>query len=418
MTPSSVTKLGDPTQFALGALDIYRNGWIQPENQWLVKLWPPGFMVIEGLILKMFGIDAPFIFILILLNSALVALLLLVMRLNLLAVNKPPLAALLPLAPFLFPVTRLFLLEPSGIILGEGFSIAFFMTSMLLVPMAIRSRSLKCGALAGLTLAFAAYFRSQFDLIVTVLTSMAILFAVAYFLFFKARICGTDQQHMTRVIKTITIMLFVAHATMMPWRLHNQYEPSTGNTSWVQTQTLVFTNAGRTDKDLIEAGGAWIVQGGGNVACKVEPSYCGKSEKAGFYQAFMNHPIDWFLYKYEALPDYWFSSLRNFANIPHSATAVDLINNLVILFFVFFNLALLLKIRRHPDFPVYAWQCFSFYVCSFCIFLFVHYETRYFYALKIYGIFTFISLSAIAWRLSRFSRAALPSEQAAWFRYA
>ncbi len=417
MAPESVTKLNDSISFVSGAMEIYHHGWVQPQSQWLVKLWPPGFMATEGLIFKLFGIDAPFIFILLLLNAALVALMLSLMRVNALAVTSPLVAALLPIVPFAFPVTRLFLLQPSGIVLGEGLSIALFMTSMLLVPMAVRRRSLPLGACAGLALALAAYFRSQFELLVVLLTLGAVLLVVVYFLFFRKRLSDKDRQHINYVIKTVAVMLFSAHMVMAPWRIHNLYEPSTGNTSWVQTKILVFTNAGKTDQELIDAGGEWIVLGGGNVACKVEPSYCGKSEEGRFYEALMHHPVEWIAYKAAAFPDYWFSSLKNFTLIRYPATAVGFVTNFLLLVLVFLNIFLLLKIRRHPDFPVYFWQCLSFYACSFSIFLLVHYETRYFYALKIYGAFTFFTLLPVAWNVLKSPRINGLSKNKTWFRY-
>jgi hypothetical protein len=219
------------------------------------------------------------------------------------------------------------------------------------------------------------------------------------------------------IIKVMAVMLLVTHGIMMPWRLHNLYDPYTGRLSWVQTETLVFANAGRTDKELVEAGGSWIVLGGGNVACIVEPSYCGKSDKAGFYQAFMHHPLDWTLYKLRIMGDYWFSSLRNFAPNHYFASAGDFVANLVILSFVFFNFFFLIRIRRHPDFPLYLWGCLAFYVCCFSIFLLVHFETRYFYALKIYGIFTFVSLSSIVWSLPTARRFRSSPDHATWFQY-
>ncbi len=342
---------------------------------------------------------------------------LVLMRLNLLTVCSSSLAMLLPLIPFLFPVVRMFLLEPSGIILGEGFSIALFMISMLLMPLAIKDKSLKCSMLSGVTLALAAYFRSQFELIVSVLTLMAILCGVAYLLFFKTRMNKVDQLYMAGVIKRIAIILLITNAVMMPWRIHNLYEPSTGNLSWVQTQTLVFTNAGRTDNDLIENGGGWIVKGGGNIACKLERNYCGKSDKTEFYKTFIRHPIDWAMYKYNILPNYWFSSLQNWTSADTPATTIDKMINSVILFFCVANIFLLIRMRRHHDFPIYFWQCFSFYSCSFIIFILVHFEVRYFYSLKIYVIFMFLLFFPNACRCSRPMINSLQSKQIAWFRY-
>lgn len=49
------SQLGDPVSFLTGALDISKNGWFTPANQWLINLWPPAFMILEGYIIKLFG---------------------------------------------------------------------------------------------------------------------------------------------------------------------------------------------------------------------------------------------------------------------------------------------------------------------------------------------------------------------------
>ena len=412
MTPANVTKLGDPTYFATGALDVYHHGWIKEENKWLIRLWPPGFMVLEGMVLKLFGVDAPFIFILIILNSIFIAFFLSVFRAYLLPMMAVYFASLIPLLPLLFPVIRIFLFQPGGIILGEGFAIVFFLISMFLVPLSVRSRSWKLAVIAGLLLALSAYFRSQFQLLVMFLTLTAIFLVAGYFLILRGRVAKSERGDIAYVIRTIVIVVGIAHIAMAPWRIHNLLDPNVQSPSWVLTENLVYTNAGKTDKELNDAGGGWIVRGGGNLACKLEPTYCGKSDKGKFYLVLQNNLVNWTHHKFGIADEYWFSplnSLRDYVFPISSPSRLDMAINLVFLFCVLLTFPLLWWTRRHRDSLIYFWECASFYSCFLAVFTLVHFETRYFYAMKIFSIFIFIALSSLAWRLYKTSDA--PSVQ-------
>lgn len=396
MTPDDVTKLGDPGSFAIGARDVFSHGWIKAENAWLIRLWPPGFMFLEGMVLKVFGIDAPFILVLVLINAACFALMLSVFRGFLRGVLPEGVASTLPLVPLLFPVTRFFVLQPGGIILGEGFSIAFFLTFLFLVPVAVRDRSWVSAVFAGLMLALSAYFRSQFELIVTFLTLTAIVSFVAYFLVIRRKASEQSQSNFSSALKFVAVAVVVANVAMAPWRIYSFTD--TKNFSWVQTAQLIYKNASMTDKELLDVGGGWIVRGGGNAACRVDPSYCGTSEKEGFYRAFVNNVSDWYAIKLGILDDYWFSDLPAYTSPAESSSSVNDVANFLFLFFVLATFPVLWLARRSPSFYVYLWQSVSFYACFFVVFTFAHYEARYFFAVKIFSVFSFIAIFSLAWK--------------------
>ena len=75
LTPNELLKNApqgiDPAAFMRTALEIARDGWITASNQWVFNLWPPGFVLLEALIIKLFGVDAPIILILQVLTSIL-----------------------------------------------------------------------------------------------------------------------------------------------------------------------------------------------------------------------------------------------------------------------------------------------------------------------------------------------------------
>lgn len=402
MDPARKLKLGDPYSFATGALDIFHFGWLRDEDGWLFRLWPPGFMLAEGWVLRIFGLDAPFIFILIILNSACAASLLLLIRKKLLLGMPTQFAGLLPLLPFCFSIPRLFLLEPVGIILGEGFAIIFFLTAMMLMTNAVHARSWPIAVAAGLMLALSAYFRSQFELLIMVLTVLAALLLLLF-------VCGVVVRRNYRhqalqngrlwLALTVTLALLVCHLSMLPWRITNYFDPYAQNLSWVQTSQLVYANAGKTDNQLLEAGGEWIVHGGGNLACTLESSYCAKADKESFYHAFFKHMDQWYARKLATVGEYWFSSTIDFTLPKTAPTFLENAANLIYLMCVLATLPLLWRARRHPDAAIHWWFCCSFYSCFFVVFTFVHFETRYFYAVKIFSVFSVLLLSGMAWQM-------------------
>lgn len=390
--PNEVTKMGDPVSFSLAALDIYRYGWLSQGNEWIIRLWPPGFVILEGMVLKIFGLGAPFILILIVINSLLMGLVLTIMRDSLLRYISPVLASILPVLPFLFPVCRLFLLQPGRIVLGEGFSISLFLLSFVLNTIAITKRSYKYVVFSGVALGLAAYFRSQFELLVIFMTLIGMLFG-AY------KVCGVRRLADLRLIKNdftlkaIFVTLITAQLVMLPWRLYNV--KNVGKPSWVVTEQLVFSNASRTDQELYSIGAGWLVQGGENIACKVESNYCGNSSKYGFYKAFINHPVDWIVFKLNLIPKYWFSSLNDFAGVTAAPNIAAFFYDSIIVFIILSNLLFLILIKKFAEFRMYSWELMSFYICNISVFILVHLETRYFYALKISSLFFFIILSAM-----------------------
>jgi hypothetical protein len=390
--------MSDPLSFATAAVDIYKNGWVTPANRWIINLWPPGFVLLEAGVLVMFGENAFFVVVLMVLGSLLGAVMLSVLRLYLTTLIPPIAATLLPLLPLCFPVTRVLLVQPLGIVLGEGFSVMFFITAVLLLMLAAREYSLAKAATAGGMLAMAAYFRSQYEMLVLFLTLGAVP-VLGSVVFYGRANRATDS--VRRIGAVILLAVVTAQILMLPWRLHNFHH--TRKLSWVQTQNLVVQNALTTEKKLVDAGGGFVVAGGGHLACLLEPTYCGQSNEKLFYQAFFNHLGQWYQHKFALLDDFWFSVLRdNNLSVPVDPVGfLDWIDNVMLLCLVSVTIPLFWAVRRHPSAVLFAWLIGSFYVCFFGILSLVHFEVRYFFLIKIFAIFTTITLGGLAWSLTR-----------------
>ena len=354
-------------------------------------------MLLWGVVLKLFGINAPFLLILIILNSIFFALMLSIFRMYLVTVTSFTFATLLPLIPLLFPLTRLFMLQPQGIVFGEGFSINCLLTAIFLVLLSNKKDSWMLAIFAGLMLGLSAYFRSQFEIIVNFMTIFAIVLLLAY-LFLKTILTITPLFNKNTIcsFKIIFITIITAQIIMLPWRIHFLIDPNVRTLSWVTTDQLIYLNASKTDKELqsIPGGGMFVV-GGANLACNLDVSYCGHADKHRFYQVLRYHFIDWIHYKCSIFGDYWYSSLTTFCVALKDASIWTNLYNTIFLISAFANFILLFAIRRDRNALIYFWTCSSFYACCLAIFIVISFETRYFYAMKIFSIFMIIPIFSI-----------------------
>lgn len=379
----------DPGSFITGALDIARHGWVTPADYWLVHLWPPGFMALEGALLRLMGEGVPILVPLLVLAALCSAGWMFLLRAYLLPTLPERLATAAPLVTFVFPVAPFVMFSPMGLAFGETFSISFFIAGFLLILLARRSGSWWQAIAAGIALALSAYFRSQFEVLVVVLTLAAVVLVLAYLVVFvmkrRALVDG-------RTLRAIVVGMTVAQAAMMPWRYHNFVEH--GKFAWVETSTIIAHNSLTPEDQLLKAGARFVVEGGGHLACKLQPSYCGRTEPEFFYRAFFQHPFAWLAEKAQRLPKYWFAPAvpSSMATVGQQPSWADLLANLVLLACVAAVPWRLWRIRRQPTFAVQAWFQASFYGSLAAVYTLAHFEARYFYLPKIFAVVALLSL--------------------------
>ncbi len=386
--------LGDPRSFITGALDISRHGWVTGPNYWLLRLWPPGFMSLEGALLRMLGEGAPILLPLLAASAFCCAIWLSLLRQFLLPLVPPRAASLAPLVPFLFPLTSFFMLGPVGLILGETFAVSFFITGFLLVLLAWRHDSLWLAMGSGLSLAASAYFRSQFELLVTFLTAGALIVcAVAG----GQKILRRGRLLQRASVATMLVAVITAQLAMAPWRYHNYLDSQ--KPVWVHTSDLIARNSLTKERELLSLGGEFVVRGGGHLACKFEPTYCGKYEPRLFYDAFFQHMGRWVMEKARLLPEYWLAppAVNALSGVRVDPTSFQVLANIVFLMAILAGLWALWRIRRQPLFAVTAWFVLSYYASLAGIYTLAHFEARYFYLPKIFGtVVLLVLLAALA----------------------
>lgn len=389
------SRMGDPASFATAAIDIAENGWISGANDWIFNLWPPGFILLEAAILKVFGPEAPAILVLQILAAILFSIVLTLLYSLLRASVNSKIAFVLPLLIFAFPVSRVFLLEPMGITLGESFSIGFFLLSVLLAFRSVALSSIRYAIYAGLCIALSAYFRSQFEIILLALTGWGILLVIVIYLTRLRK--PNESEHEKSIMKTIAVVLLVAHAATMPWRAYHWV--NVGTPEWVYTSSLTFRNSVMTSSYLESIQGGWLVEGGGNLVCRIDPATCDDTENAKmlFVKTFIEHPVEWYSLKFDVIGKYWFSSVQNWAAIGVESTLMDIVTNGLFLIALILVVVLMFtrKVRHHGLWFLLMWFSVTLFSAYFLIFTVAQFEVRYFYFPKIAGLFTLLIITSL-----------------------
>lgn len=388
----------DPTYFAIAAHDIAENGWISSANDWIFNLWPPGFILLETFILKILGTEAPAILVLQILAAVLFSIVLVLLYDLMSKFVTSKIAFVLPLLIFAFPVARVFLLQPIGISLGESFAIGFFLICILLVFRSVMRNQIRYAVYAGLCLALSAYFRSQFEIILLALTGWGVLLLIAVPLTSLRK--SIEPKFVQSLIKTIAIVLLIAHAATVPWRAYHWIYQD--NPSWVQTSDLVFANSVMTSEQLNNKQGGFVVAGGGNLVCRIDPTTCGDTANAKslFVKTFISHPVEWYSLKFDLIREYWFSSVQNWTNVSVKSKSVDMVTNGLI-FVILIALVTLLftrKVKSHSLWLLLIWFNISLFSAYTLILTVVHFEVRYFFFPKIVGLVMFLIVAGLYFR--------------------
>lgn len=394
--------LGDPTSFATGALDIYETGWVRPEHAWIFNLWPPGLPLIEAASLTVSGRDAPVLAILqglaVILHSSVALALYATLRRWI----DGRVALIVAILPYAFPLTRVYLLQPTGVALGETFAVGFFALGMLASISAISRPSYLRAVAAGVALALSAYVRSQFEIILTVQAMVAAVLLLLALTGFLRRL--PDVRVPTASLLCLLLIVVSTQSAMLPWRILNLLED--GTPRWVSTSVLEARNAVAYDDELTAAGGDFVVRGGGTVVCKVAPETCGKQEQAQslFFRTFLAHPVEWIRYKASLLPTYWFAPVGDWASVGRESSPFDIAFNSTFALAIVTAFALAFasrRIRLSSSWIALVLFNGTLLLAHGAISVFVHFEARYLYFPKIMG--TMLVLIEISILLAQWS---------------
>lgn len=391
LTPGDVaaTSLyGDPVSFLEAATDISSTGWYTQSTQWVSELWPPGFVLLQAFIIRIFGLNVPLPFVI-------QALACLIFSLNLSILSKIldyrgvifPLNFLAPLLLFVLASTRGFFLGPYGSLFGESVAAALFLLGLLLACLAAYSSQKVLLVIAGsIALGASAYFRSQFEMYVNSVAIVFSLASVVCFLWFRVR----SPRYYLSFCKLSLISLLICFFVMLPWRAYRIM--NSGTASWVSTSNLTYHNSVASTNVLIDSGGGFVVEGGGNLACALAPSVCGKTHQAKniFYSQLFRQFPSWVKIKASLFPRYAFAEYhpRGFVvpNLPITLSSV--LSRLLLLgAFIALGVRSFVSLIRAAAVgscvdgqqAVTLLFVFGILTASVPIWLLCHYEVRYFY---------------------------------------
>ena len=387
--------MGDPSSFATVAIDIAENGWISSTNEWAFNAWPPGFILLESMIIKVLGYETPVLLVLQVLAATLFSILLTLLFNFLREIINSKLAFVLPLLIFSFPVSRVFLLQPIGISLGESFSIGFFLISIFLAIHSVVRNSFRVAVYAGLCLALSAYFRPQFEIILLALSGWWILTVITIK---WMRLQDTiELKTIKSAVKKVAIILLIAHAATFPWRGYHWINQ--GSPLWVYSPGGTMANSVKTSEELEKVHGGFVVAGGGNLVCRIDPKTCGDTVNAKklFVKTFVGNPVEWYSLKFDVIGKYWFSSVKNWVVVSEESTSMDIVINGLLLIVLVAIICLLFsrKVRNHRAWFILIWFNASLYSSYFLIFTVTQFEVRYFYFPKIAGLVMIIIVASL-----------------------
>ncbi len=373
------TGYGDPNSFAAAATDISIYGWVTEKTHAFMNLWPPGYMIFEGVLLKIFGSTAPMGLILLASSSALFSTVMMEIR-RIMSLKFGNFSWFLPFFIFVFPTSRFFLLNIYGLLFGEWLAVGCFFAAILL----LLRRTTRAILLAGCLFAAAAYTRSQYEFFLSVILGILIgVKLVTYFL--------KNYRHQLKFLTSDYLLkaMVVAQILMAPWRLfhfsHN------GDFKWVYTFDSIVAISLKTDEMLNAEGLNWMLQGGVNVPCHLAPQHCGIHNPEIYWQIFKNNPVKWISMKLELLPRYWFTASNSVAS-PAAATYSSNGFSLIMLSCLLATFYFLWRARNREEFSVWFMVTSGLIIAHFGIVAFSHLEVRYLYFIKIYGIFAFMML--------------------------
>lgn len=386
--------LGDPASFAKGGLAIFSDGWFSEKHEtiWLINLWPPGFMLLEGVILKIFGMNAPLVGILQILAILILAIVCNLFRIYLCFYIKPMIAIWVPFILLTSSQFASFMLGADFVVFGETYAISFVLIGLFCILLSYKMDNKNFAIAAGIGFAASAYFRSQFEMFFMVATvnflAIFISIKINNMKFIKSEI---HSHYYRTALKSILISLITFHVMTVPYKIYTHHRIH--SYLWVQTGANMLVNNFKTPEEV--EGVEILKNAGSNVACLVDLANCavirkqfleGKLSTTRLAESvlitFLKHPFHWISLKIQLLPRFWFDSQNQ--SLSSFKNNKDNFFNYIFIGCCLFSFGWVLFTIKSEQSLIKYWIsssiCFSYSI----IFMISHYESRYFYFFKFY----------------------------------
>jgi len=260
------------------AENLKANGRITPEFAWVYSYWPPGMVVIDRIFLqgeKWFGL--PIVLMMVILNSALWALLLGAWFTLVRTISSLGPAVVFGAGALLYSGISGWGMG-SGIFYSDSFGVIGLGFALLFLVMAARAdsarRRWRWAALAGAGLAFAAHFRASFELVAdaTLLLS-GIVIVVALVARWRGGLPRFTSWATVSVLPLVIVGV-VAQVLMLPWRIFAGLSIHPGDFRWSAVSDLASSARWLPESVMRERNNLFGLTGHSNWACLSDPEQC------------------------------------------------------------------------------------------------------------------------------------------------
>jgi hypothetical protein len=419
--------VGDPHNYLRAGHNIAQEQGIPSESspdgvadRRVLNLWPPGMPLYYAALFTLFGPDMP-VGVVAAATMAMLWALLLTAYVDLLAryLHWAAIAAMIGLV-LLSDITQDWILG-SGVFWSEGLYIWCVLAALYAATRSSTARSersrLGWAGATGVLLGLSAYVRSISDLLgwlmIAVLVGWGALTVVRRGLHRRQASRGDQTSPAVPTWHKQLLGLLVCAVAFQivttPWRIYAAENLRPGNYTWSTEAGVLWRGTWVPDRMLVAQNLKWLLAGGPNTPCKVDQSTCeeiaahelrqqhpysgeGRYTTAEYRRlailALANHPLEYGADRLRYLRTTWFWKTTD-------RTQNELVQNGLLAAAVVG--ALVLSIRRvrrvGPDLVALLFPGLA--VASMLPFVFVHFEARYFFPVKLVAVVSVFVLLAV-----------------------
>lgn len=365
-----------------------------------LPLFPPGMFVLYYLILNLGGINAGIYLWFALVNSVIWAAVFYLMFTSIEIYLKRIFSYLMPITFIFVPFAKDYFWN-ANLLMSESISIGLFIASQLYLFLSIAKGRQRYVILYGFLIGIASLFRAQIYLVFLIQASVIISI---YTLIKIIKLPGSLSSYFSTIfsrLKSIILGIVFASLVIVPYLIWNK---SAVGEFRLFNADYYFKYPWMNDADYTPVQ-SWILTGGGNLACRVNPTQCLNFEnerlksgqdsissaryKSAFIKTLISNPITFFIEKLRIAPPYWFSSPS--ATIP-AGSSKSSFGYIMLLQIAFGLIFLIFRFRdfTKPDVFAINFIYLTSLVSNSVVFMGTHFEVRYFYLLFTTIFFVFL----------------------------
>jgi hypothetical protein len=403
----------DAGSYLEGGLSLADDGDLEPEQRWLIQLWPPGMVAYNALLVTLVGgPSGP-----VLLAASVIGVVGWTMALAAWVrlgwasrrTTIACLAVLLTSGMFGGFIIR------EAVPMGDPPGLLLLTTWCLLLWAADHAastrRAVMLAAAAGVAAAVGAYVRAGTEVTGRFLTIATIALGLAWGVgwIMRRRVTSPRLERVLAASRRGVLVLLVSCATLqvlcLPWRIYRSQNLSPGELSWTVYDSGNYRFNWMSDEYYTSIGADWVRDGVGNTACRVEPVRCQEIEalemasptpygtedgggaltEAQFrdetFRVLREHPIAWTRVKAPVITRFWFADNRE----PVSPKGPAILENAALLAASVASLAIAARLLLSGRFALPLLYGLVVASAGAVVFM-LHAETRYLFPIKVAGL--------------------------------